>query len=88
MPNHTKLNFLEELRTRLGRVRKLDRTQSLFEVGEGSVRVYIRYSRLHSDKETFYGLRQLDLQLLEGRRAFICFLWDGWASRAVACAVF
>jgi len=79
MPNHTKLNFLEELRTRFGRVRKLDHTQSLFEVGEGSVRVYIRYSRLHSDKETFYGLRQQDLQLLEGRRAFICFLWDGQA---------
>lgn len=77
MPNPTKQEFLEELNTRFGRVKKLDRTQSLYEIGDTGVRIYVRYSRLHSNKETFYGLRQQDLQAIEGHPAYICFLWNG-----------
>lgn len=88
MPNSTKKDFLEELSKRFGSLRKLDRTQSLYEIVDGGVRVYIRYSKVHQRKETlyglgkdrketFYGLRQEDLQAIEGHPAFICFLWNG-----------
>jgi hypothetical protein len=52
---------------------------SLYEVGEGAARVYIRYSKVHRRNQTFYGLRQEDLQRLEGYPSIVCFLWDGQA---------
>jgi len=76
MANLIKASFLEELSKRYGHIRKLENTKSLFEVGEGSARVYIRYSKVHTRNQTFYGLRQEDLQRLEGFPSVICFLWD------------
>lgn len=69
--------FLFELQKRFGDVRTLPKSQSLFDLAGGRVRIYIRYSKRHGGSRTFYGLRQQDLQQLEGRRSFICFLWDG-----------
>lgn len=69
--------LLATLRQRYGRVAKLEGSQSLYDVGDPPVRLYIRYSRVHRVRRTFYGLRGEDLRLLEGRPAFICFLWDG-----------
>lgn len=76
MANETKIAFLKELSTRYGTLRKLKGSQSLYEVGKGVVRVYIRYSKLHSKNRTFYGLREEDLKRLEGYPSTICFLWD------------
>ena len=76
MPNEFKLRFLEALRARFGEVRKLEGSQSLFEVGTGSLRLYIRYSKVHDRNQAFYGLREKDLQQLEGHPSVICFLWD------------
>jgi hypothetical protein len=56
---------------------KLDRSLSLYESPEGKLRIYIRYSKLHGESRTFYGLRRGDLQRLEGHPSVICFLWDG-----------
>jgi hypothetical protein len=77
MANKTKATFLKELTERYGSLHKLDRSQSLYEIGDGAALVYIRYSKVHSGNITFYGLRKEDLQRLEGRPSLICFLWDG-----------
>ena len=74
MPNLVKQKVIEELSSRFGELRKLPGTNSLFEVGEGAARIYTRYSKVHSDGRTFFGLREIDLQQLAGRNAFICFI--------------
>lgn len=79
MPNIVRTNFLDELHKRFGSVRKLENSQSLYEIGEGAARIYIRYSRLYKNNDTFYGLRVGDLKQLQGYPAAICFLWDDQA---------
>ena len=76
MPNDIKDSFLKELDRRFGPLRKLADSQSLFDVGGGAARVYVRYSKIHPGQRTFYGLRDLDLRILEGHPSVICFLWD------------
>lgn len=76
MPNEYKSHFLTELQRRCGLLKKLDGSQSLFELGAGRVRIYVRYSRIHSRGQGFYGLRKADLDKLDGIRSFIVFLWD------------
>src|SRR5690606_27956884 len=51
-------------------------SQSLFEIGDGLSRIYIRYSKIHSRNQAFYGLRKDDLKQLEGFNSFICFLFN------------
>jgi hypothetical protein len=77
MPKPVKEQFLNELRQRFPSLKKLEASQSLFEIPETSSRVYVRYSKVHPDGRTFFGLRQVDLRQLEGQRSVICFLWDG-----------
>lgn len=76
MPNAVKETFLQELRRRVGALVKLPRSNSLFEVGNGATRIYIRYSKVHAGGQTFFGLRADDLHQLEGHESFIVFLWD------------
>lgn len=76
MASSAKNEFLLELRKRTGELRCLPRSQSLFETHDGKLRLYIRYSKRHGGNRTFYGLRRDDLRQLDGRRAFICFVWD------------
>jgi len=76
MANDTKDHFLTEFRNRFGRLHRLGKSRSLFEVGDGAVRIYIRYSKVHPKGKTFFGLRKEDLLQLEGHRSFICFLWN------------
>lgn len=76
MANLTKAEFLEELAKRYGNIHKLPRSLSLYDLGDGAGRIYIRYSKVHSPGRTFYGLRKKDLQELQGRPSAICFLWD------------
>jgi len=76
MPNVIKESFLKELKKRFGNIRKLDDSLSLYDIGNGAGRVYIRYSKVHTRGQTFYGLRQKDLQKLEGQPSVICLLWQ------------
>jgi len=69
--------FLDALTKRFGLPRKLESSQSLFEIADGRARVYVRYSKKHQRNRTFYGLRQTDLRQLEGYPSVLCFLWDG-----------
>lgn len=77
MPNPTKVAFVDKLRIRFGPVRKLENSESLFEAGENRVRLYFRYSKRHPRNRTFFGLRKVDLQALEGHEGFLCFFWQG-----------
>ena len=76
MPNPAKQNLLAELRRRVGPLRKLERSQSLYELEQGHGRILVRYSRIHSKNQTFYGLRDEDISKLEEAPSLICFLWN------------
>lgn len=76
MPNKVKVNFLNALKEQYGQLRRLDRSVSLYVIGEDAARIYIRYSKVHHGQRTFYGLREDDLRQLEGHPSLICFLWD------------
>ncbi len=77
MSNEIKSRFLGEVETRFGSLRKIGDGQSLYEIGRGQARIYIRYSKLHGRGQGFYGLRLTDLKELTGHASLICFLWDG-----------
>lgn len=76
MSNPVKIKFLEQLRNRYGKPKQLAGSLSLFEIGNGLARLYIRYSKVHGGKKTFFGLRKDDLKQLEGFNSVLCFLWD------------
>ncbi len=76
MPNEYKADFLAKIEKRFGRARKITKSLSLFDLPNKAARVYIRYSKVHNNKKSFYGLRQKDLKQLEGLNSFICFIWD------------
>lgn len=76
MANAIKAKFLQELTERFGIPRKLNQSLSLYIIGEDAARIYIRYSKVHDNHRTFYGLRDEDLRQLEGSPSLICFLWD------------
>ncbi|MGI5869221.1 MAG: hypothetical protein ACOX9C_07250 [Kiritimatiellia bacterium] len=77
MANPVKAAFIEELTSRFGPPRKLKNSESLFEVGRDAVRLYFRYSKRHPHNRTFFGLRKVDLQALEGHNGVLCFFWEG-----------
>jgi len=76
MTGGIKAALLNELSRRYGAPRGLERSQSLFDISAGNARIYIRYSKIHSRNQAFYGLRREDLQRLEGHPSVICFLWE------------
>lgn len=71
--------FERELADRTGKLTRLGNSRSLFGLSDGETFVYVRYSRLHPNGSTFYGLREEDLRELDGRTAFVALLWDGQA---------
>lgn len=75
MANDSKNAFLNKIRGEYGNLLRLPYSNSLFEIENSSLRLYIRYSKLHKNR-TFYGLRKTDLQMLEGHPSILCFLWD------------
>jgi hypothetical protein len=76
LPNVVKNQFLDTLKAKFGETRALAGSHSLFEVGDTSVRIYVRYSKVHTHGRTFYGLRIEDIKQLEGKPSVIAFLWD------------
>jgi hypothetical protein len=77
MPNPVRAAFIEEVSRRFGVPRKLEHSESLYEVGRDGVRLYYRYSKKHPHNRTFFGLRKVDLQALEGHHGVLCFFWEG-----------
>src|SRR3989442_697513 len=76
MPNPHKARLLHDLQERFGHLRKLEASQSLFALGDDAAVIYIRYSKIHAQGRTFFGLRQSDLRQLEARNSFLCFILD------------
>jgi hypothetical protein len=76
MPNVHKENLIGILKSRFGGIEKLPGSLSLFSLAEGTVRIYVRYSRVHEKRRAFFGLRVTDLRQLEGYDSYICFLTD------------
>jgi hypothetical protein len=76
MPNPFRQKLLETLESRFGAIRRLEGSRSLFSIGSEAAVLYVRYSKLHDSKRTFFGLRETDLRRLEGRNSFICLLVD------------
>lgn len=76
MPNLHKTNLLQQLRDRFGELHKLPDSQSLFVIGDDAARIYYRYSKVHAKSKTFFGLRHVDLQQLEGHNSFLCLHVD------------
>jgi hypothetical protein len=50
MPNPVKTSFLEQLKSKYGKLKKLPGSLSLFEIGDGLARIYVRYSKVHGRK--------------------------------------
>jgi len=75
MPNEHKRDLLAALETRCGPLTRLPGSQSLIQTAHG-IRLYLRYSKLHGKGVAFYGLRQVDLNTLDGHHSYICFFTD------------
>ena len=76
MANLLRSTFLHALTQRYGILKKLPNSDSLFDVDNGKARLYVRYSKKHARNSTFYGLRKVNLNALEGRCGILCFLWE------------
>lgn len=76
MANLSKAAVLSELRRRFGEIQEMRGSRSLFTLADGAVRIYFRYSKVHTRGRTFFGLRQVDLVQLEGHNSFLCFILD------------
>ena len=76
MANVHKAKLLNQLRERFGEYHKLPESQSLFVIGDDAARIYYRYSKVHGQRRTFFGVRQIDLRQLEGHNSFLCLQLD------------
>lgn len=76
MANIYKNKNLDLLSSKFGELHKIPSSQSLFTIGDNAARIYFRYSKVYPNGHTFFGLRKVDLQQLEGHNSFICFLLD------------
>lgn len=75
MAKDYKSDLLRSIEARFGTVTRLPGSQSLVEL-KGGIRIYLRYSKIHGKGVTFYGLRQVDLNALDGHQSFLCFFTD------------
>jgi hypothetical protein len=76
MSNPIKPAFIEELSRRFHAPKKLPNSESLYELKDAHARLYFRYSKKHPGNRTFFGLRKMDLQVLEGHIGILCFFWE------------
>jgi hypothetical protein len=79
MPNQYVNTILDKIISDFGRVQKIGNGNSLFKIIANDVVIYFRYSRISRHRgqpSAFYGLRNEDLKLMEGKNAFVCFVWD------------
>lgn len=76
MTSDIKSEFLQKMNSKFGKLEKFGDSLSLYAISGSNVQIYIRYSRVHKNGRMWYGLREKDLQQLEGKPSLLCFLWD------------
>lgn len=73
-------NIITEIRDKLGKLEKKGDGYSLYYITSIDTYIYFRYSKVSKAskhiKKCFYGLRNNDIKLMYGKKAFICFVWD------------
>jgi len=73
-------SLINRLKEKYGMVQNAGNGHTLFYVPSADFYVYFRYSKLFgsgkSVQKTFYGLRKADLDLMQGKKSFVCFLTD------------
>jgi len=72
-------DIIEKIKTDFGSLKKIGDGHSLYEISSIDTVIYFRYSKITpvgKYTKAFYGLRKKDLKLLQGKRAFICFVTD------------
>ena len=78
MNNEFRNNLINRLREKYGKIQNTGNGHTLFHVPSADFYVYFRYSKLSgsekSTHKTFYGLRKEDLDLMQGKKSYICFL--------------
>lgn len=74
MVNEYKNNILNQLEDKYGKIKHIGNGNSLFLVESVNVVVYIRYSKILSRDNAFYGLRKEDISLMSKQKSYICFL--------------
>lgn len=72
-------NIINKINNDFGNLIKIGNGNSLFQISSNEAIIYFRYSKLFLSgkyEKTFYGLRQEDIKLLQGKKSFICFVWN------------
>ncbi len=79
MPNIFTDNIIQQIKSDFGILKKIGNSNSLFEISSNEAIIYFRYSKISphgKGTKAFYGLRKEDIDLMQGRKAFVCFVWD------------
>jgi len=79
MPNRYVQSILAKLSNEYGTLTKVGDGNSLYQIKSNNALVYFRYSKLTKKGRlysTFYGLREPDMKMLQGKHSYICFVWD------------
>jgi hypothetical protein len=80
MSNEYRIKIISKLKEKYGGIENIGDGFSLVYIPAINSIIYFRYSKIsYSGKvttKTFYGLRKNDIDLMQGKKAFICFLTD------------
>ncbi len=72
-------NIIDKIKNDFGEIKRVGDGYTLYFISSIDAFIYLRYSKLtikNKSKSAFYGLRKEDLLLMQGKKAFICFVWD------------
>jgi len=72
-------NILQKIVNDFGTAKKIGTGNSLFHIQSNNTLIYFRYSKISKSNNyssSFYGLRNEELKLMQGKNAFICFVWN------------
>src|SRR3989338_1118399 len=80
MPNLIVQNIISQIQDKCGKIDRVGGGYSLYKVISNDVLIYFRYSKISKASKNvtkaFYGLRKEDISILQGKKSFICFVWD------------
>ncbi|MFQ3576623.1 MAG: hypothetical protein SNJ77_09325 [Cytophagales bacterium] len=72
-------NILKKVEASLGKVTRIGSGYTLYYIPSVDIILYLRYSRIFASKnisKAFYGLRQADIALMQGKKSFLCLITD------------